>query len=62
MTAPEASSWLIESIRCHLPAGVEPDPVSFREAVEGRLTDPRKARGKRHELASLLSVLVTAVG
>jgi predicted transposase YbfD/YdcC len=35
--------------------------VSFRESLEGRLTDVRKARGKRHPLSSLVSVLVAGV-
>jgi predicted transposase YbfD/YdcC len=35
-----------------------PDPVSLRESLEGRLTDERKPRGKRHPLPSLVSVLV----
>jgi predicted transposase YbfD/YdcC len=38
-----------------------PDPVSLREALEGLLPDPRKARGKRHLLSSLVSVLVAGV-
>jgi hypothetical protein len=38
-----------------------PDPVSLRGALEGRLTDTRKPRGKRHELASLVSVLAAGV-
>jgi predicted transposase YbfD/YdcC len=38
-----------------------PDPVSLRAALEGRLTDVRKARGKRHPLPSLVSVLVAGV-
>ena len=33
------------------------DPVSFRGSLEGRLTDTRKDRGKRHELVSLVSVM-----
>ncbi len=33
----------------------------FRESLEGRLTDARKARGKRHELASLVSVMAAGV-
>ena len=37
-----------------------PDPVSLREALEG-LPDARKARGKRHLLPSLVSVLVAGV-
>jgi predicted transposase YbfD/YdcC len=37
-----------------------PDPVSLREVLEG-LPDKRKARGKRHLLPSLVSVLVAGV-
>ena len=61
MTAPVSSSWLIDCVRRHLPAGAVPDPVSFREVLEGRLADVRKARGKRHLLPSLVSVLVAGV-
>ena len=61
MTAPVPSSWLAGCIRRHLPAGAVPDPVSLRAALEGRLTDVRKARGKRHPLPSLVSVLVAGV-
>ena len=61
MTAPVPSSWLTGCIRCHLPAGAVPDPVSLRAALEGRLTDVRKARGKRHPLPSLVSVLVAGM-
>jgi predicted transposase YbfD/YdcC len=35
--------------------------VPLREALEGRLTDTRKPRGKRHLLPSLVSVLVAGV-
>jgi predicted transposase YbfD/YdcC len=35
--------------------------VLFRAALEARLGDPRKARGKRHLIASLVSVLFAAV-
>jgi hypothetical protein len=38
-----------------------PDPVSLREVLERLLTDRRKARGKRHPLSSLVSVLVAGV-
>jgi hypothetical protein len=38
-----------------------PDPVSLRESLEGLLTDPRKPRGKRHPLPSLVSVMVAGV-
>jgi predicted transposase YbfD/YdcC len=61
LTAPLPSSWLTELVRRHFPAGTAPDPVSFREVLEGRLTDVRKARGKRHPLSSLVSVLVAGV-
>jgi hypothetical protein len=61
LTAPGCSSWLIDCVRRHLPAGTEPDPVSLREALEVLLPDPRKARGKRHLLSSLVSVLVAGV-
>src|SRR5208283_3011702 len=61
LTAPVPSSWLAGCIRRHLPAGAVPDPVSLRAALEGRLTDVRKARGKRHPLPSLVSVLVAGV-
>ena len=58
MTAPVPSSWLTDCVRRHLPAGIVPDPVPLREALEGLLTDTRKARGKRHPLPSLVSVAV----
>ena len=61
MTAPVSSSWLTDCVRRRFPAGFAPDPVSLRGALEGRLADTRKARGKRHELASLVSVLVAGV-
>ena len=61
MTAPVPSSWLADCIRRHFPAGTVPDPVSVRAVLEGRLTDTRKARGKRHLLLSLVSVLVAGV-
>ncbi len=35
--------------------------MSLREVLDGLLTDARKARGKRHLLASLISVLVAGV-
>jgi DDE_Tnp_1-associated len=38
-----------------------PDPVSFREALEGRLADTRRPRGKRHPLPSLVSVAAAGV-
>jgi predicted transposase YbfD/YdcC len=61
LTAPGSSSWLTDCIRRHLPAGITPDPVSVREVLEGRLTDLRKPRGKRHPLPSLVSVLAAGV-
>jgi predicted transposase YbfD/YdcC len=57
LTAPESSSWLTDCLRRHLPAGTAFDPVPFRESLDGRLTDVRKDRGKRHELVSLVSVM-----
>ena len=61
MTAPGSSSWLIDCLRRHLPAGIAPDPVPLRESLEGRLTDTRRPRGKRHPLASLVSVSAAGV-
>lgn len=59
------ASSLIEVIRCHLGVAGAPVPpvraASLREVLEERLTDPRKPRGIRHSLPSLLSVLVAAV-
>ena len=57
MAAPGSSSWLIDCLRRHLPAGIAPDPVPLRESLEGRLTDTRRPRGKRHALPSLVSGL-----
>ncbi|MGH3188368.1 MAG: hypothetical protein ACRDPY_28510 [Streptosporangiaceae bacterium] len=53
-----------QDLRRHLPAGTVLDPVSLRERLESRLTDTRKARGKRHLLPSLVSVAAggTAAG
>jgi predicted transposase YbfD/YdcC len=56
MATPGCSSWLTDCLRRHLPAGFAPDPVPFREALDGRLSDTRKDRGKRHALPSLVSV------
>jgi hypothetical protein len=64
--APVYASSLIGQIRCRpgtaggglaAPAGA----ASPREAAAGRLTGPRKPRGIRHSLASLVSVLVAGV-
>jgi predicted transposase YbfD/YdcC len=60
LTAP-VSSWLTDCVSRHFPAGTAPDPVSFRAVMEGRLTDRRKAQGKRHPLASLVSVQVAGI-
>ncbi len=60
MTAP-ASSWLTDCVRRHLSDGIVPDPVSLRQALDGRLDDGRDPRGTRHGLASLVSVLVAGV-
>jgi predicted transposase YbfD/YdcC len=63
-TVPVDASSLIEAARCHLgapvPAGVAP-PVPLRAVLGAGLTDPRKPRGIRHSLASLVSVLVAGV-
>jgi hypothetical protein len=56
-----SSPRLAGCIRRHLPAGTAPDPVSLRESLEGLLTDPRKPRGKRHPLPSLVSVMAAGV-
>ena len=56
-----SSSWLAGCIRRHLPAGTGTGPVSLRESLEGLLTDPRKPRGKRHPLPSLVSVMAAGV-
>src|SRR6266498_3916976 len=57
-TAPLSSSWLADCISRHFPGGTAPDPVLLRESLEGRLTDTRKPRGKRHPLPSLVSVTI----
>jgi predicted transposase YbfD/YdcC len=60
LTAPGSSSWLTDCLRRHLPAGAAFDPVPFGRALAGRLTDTRRARGKRHELVSVVSVAAGA--
>jgi predicted transposase YbfD/YdcC len=59
------ASSLIEVVRCHLGAAGAPVPpakaMSLRSVLEDRLTDPRKPRGIRHSLPSLVSVLVAGV-
>src|SRR5260370_8962387 len=61
---------LIKVARCHLAAAGAPlapmapggrAPAPLREVLEARLTDPRKPRGIRHSLGSLVSVLVAGV-
>src|SRR5260370_922633 len=56
LAAPGSSSWLTDCLRRHLPAGFAPDPVPFRQALEGRLADTRKPQGKRHALTAPVSV------
>ena len=53
-----SSSWLAGCISRHFPGRTAPDPVLLRESLEGRLTGTRKARGKRHPLPSLVSVMI----
>jgi len=64
------ASSLIKVARCHLAAAGAPlaplapggrAPAPLREVLEARLTDPRKPRGIRHSLGSLVSVLVAGV-
>ena len=60
------ASSLIGVVRCQLGAPGTPPPagavpVPLREVLEARLTDPRKPRGIRHSLGSLVSVLVAGV-
>jgi len=55
------ASSLIEVVRCHLGAPGAPPARSLREVLAARLTDPRKRRGIRHSLASLVSVLIAGV-
>ena len=60
------ASSLIEVVCCHLgatgaPAPAGAPPVPLGEVLEARLTDPRKPRGIRHSLGSLVSVLVAGV-
>jgi predicted transposase YbfD/YdcC len=59
---PVYASSLMEVVRCHLgAAGAPPEPASLREVLGTRLADPRKPRGIRHSLPSLVSVLVAGV-
>ena len=61
------ASSLIKVIRCHLGAAGAPlappatARASLREVLAARLADPRKPRGIRHSLGSLVSVLVAGV-
>jgi predicted transposase YbfD/YdcC len=64
--APVYASSLIDQIHCHLgEAGgrtaAPAEAASLREALAVGLTDPRRRRGIRHSLASLVSVLVAGV-
>src|SRR5207244_7916758 len=60
---PVYASSLMEVVRCHLGAAGAPSaPASLREVLAARLTDPRKPRGIRHSLGSLVSVLVAGGG
>jgi predicted transposase YbfD/YdcC len=52
------ASSLIEAVRRHLGGGEAPEPGALRRALAARLTDRRKRRGIRHELAPVVSVLV----
>jgi predicted transposase YbfD/YdcC len=59
---PVYASSLMEVVRCHLgAAGAPPAPAALREVLAARLADPRKPRGIRHSLGSLVSVLVAGV-
>ena len=52
------ASSLIEAVRRHLGGGEAPEPGALRRALAAGLTDRRKRRGIRHELAPVVSVLV----
>ncbi|HXZ73740.1 MAG TPA: transposase family protein, partial [Streptosporangiaceae bacterium] len=52
------ASSLIEAVRRHLGGGEAPEPGALRGALAARLTDRRRRRGIRHELAPVISVLV----
>jgi hypothetical protein len=64
---PVYASSLIKVVRCHLGAAGAPlappaaARASLREVLAARLADPRKPRGIRHSLGSLVSVLVAGV-
>src|SRR6266568_625138 len=57
------ASSLIKVVRCHLGAAGAPlappaaAPAPLREVLAARLADPRKPRGIRHSLGSLVPVL-----
>jgi len=61
------ASSLIKVVRCHLGAAGAPlappaaARASLREVLAARLADPRKPRGIRHSLGSLVSVLVAGI-
>ncbi len=61
------ASSLIKVVRCHLGAAGAPlappaaARASLREVLAARLADPRKPRGIRHSLGSLVPVLVAGV-
>ena len=59
---PVYASSLMEVVRSYLgAAGAAPAPAALREVLAARLADPRKPRGIRHSLGSLVSVLVAGV-
>ena len=64
---PVYASSLIKVVRCHLGAAAAPlappamAAAALREVLAARLADPRKPRGIRHSLGSLVSVLVAGV-
>jgi predicted transposase YbfD/YdcC len=52
----------MEVVRCYLgAAGAPAEPAALREVLAARLADPRRPRGIRHSLGSLVSVLVAGV-
>jgi len=59
---PVYASLLMEAVRSYLgAAGAAPGPATLWEMLAARLADPRKPRGIRHSLGSLVSVLVAGV-
>lgn len=60
--APIYASSLVDQVRCHLGTSggrLAAEAASLREALAGRLTDPRNRRGIRHPLVSVLMSAVT---